>query len=75
MDKAQAREKKLNRDIALEKRKNMENQRFIDDMKKEINTLKIAQAEKKPVQKTVIRPSSSNPNKRYPINSQQSRRV
>lgn len=34
MDKTQAREKKLNRDLALEKRKNMESQRFIEDMKR-----------------------------------------
>jgi hypothetical protein len=73
VDKYQNKEKKANRDFVLEKRKNQENQKYIEDLRRELNHLRSAQAEgdkPKPVAKPVVRPTSSIPNKRYnPQNS------
>ena len=67
VEKYQNREKKLSRDLGLEKRKNQESQKYIEDLRRELNQLRntIAEGEKPKPAKPIVRPATSIANKRY----------
>lgn len=64
------------RDLGLEKRKNQENQKYIEDLRRELNQLRtaLAEGEKPKPAKPIVRPVTSIPNKRYTPNQAANKR-